>query len=97
MPYKCPKCKKPLSNELDIHKVGMDPTFGYFIQSALLAVVGSGRSPYWCCTNPECRCCYSETNKFWFKINMYNQPVPKGFIAGTLGIYPPKKRKNKKR
>lgn len=94
--YKCPKCGKPLSNELDIPKVGIEPSIWYTIESGLRAIVGSGRGTYWACMNPECRCFYSEGNKFWFKIDTLNKPVPKSFFARELGFYPPKKKKKKR-
>ena len=94
--YKCPKCGKPLTNEVDVSKLGIEPAIGYTIESGLRAIVASGRATYWACLNPECRCCFKEGNKFWFRINVLNRPEPKSFVARELGIYPPKPSKKRK-
>ena len=98
-----PKCPtgyggrgKPLTNEIEFSKeLGVEPIINYFVESGLRAIVGSGRSPYWICTNPECRYGYRGNEKHWFKMDINMRVVPKSFTCRELHIYPKKPKRGR--
>ncbi len=92
---KCPLCKKELVSEFDVSRLGFETMVGYFIESGLRAVVGSGRAPYWCCMNPRCRVYSGGGDKpFWFRVNAVTlQMEPTSFAAREMGIYPKRNRR----
>ena len=95
---RCPKkiyggCGQPLVNELEISKTSFERGSRYFVESAGRALIGSGRSTYWCCMNPKCRF-YSGVEKFWWKYNLKLDLVPVNAISKIFGVFPPNKTKS---
>lgn len=99
----CPRkyggCGKPLSPEVDLTKTSFERLIIGTALPSVAYMIGCGevRPPYFVCTNPECRWCWSEKNqnKYYFKFNTSQQIVPVGLLA-SLGFYPPKPKKKKK-
>ncbi len=88
---KCPICKKELNLEMIAMDVKEDKdgnvkkklNFGnslmqiinYAVESSLRATVGSGRSLYYTCGNPDCPACFKGNSPCYFK---------KGIIFASL-------------
>lgn len=77
---KCPVCKEELSVEM--LPFGKEPgkkgkkmkaeaiipqVISWAIDTSLRAMVGSGRSLYLTCNNPECPCCWKPKSPTYFK------------------------------
>ncbi len=87
---KCPVCKQKLSIEMLAQHGGkpkldaaLQQTVSWTIETAIRAAVGSGRSLYLTCNNPECPAHYTLTKPHYFKDTPFG-PVLVGDTTGLI-------------